>query len=233
MTTTLQASPKAKRFAHLINAKRAKQDAEIQAAVEAYRRELAERENATPTHERMRKGDVKRAVVKGEGIRYRPHLGVVDRYEGKWRPESEAAFKRLMEDAKAGDVTGITIDYHRSGTRSEGGRVGGLNTEQLRKIEAYERLDYVMSRLNRTARRLCEWLLLGEKIEATGKSPTLEDCGKFIFPHLSDKRSLEMIGLGAMVLIGEQLVSLYSQHQIEQRFRETVVMQTRRLASHA
>lgn len=221
--TTLQASPKAQRIAHLINAKRAKQDKEIAEAVEAYRRELAERENATPTHERMRKGDVKRAIVKGEGIRYRPQLGVVDRYEGKWRPESELAFKQLVEDAKAADVTGVTIDYHRSGTRSEGGRVGGLNTEQLRKIQAYERFSYVMDRLPRTARRLCEWLLLGEKIEATGERPTLEDCGKFIFSHITDKRSAEMIGLGAMVLVGEHLAALYSHHQIEQRYKEAYV----------
>ena len=44
--TTLTASPKAVRFAHLLNAKRSKQDAEIAQAVEAYRRELSERENA-------------------------------------------------------------------------------------------------------------------------------------------------------------------------------------------
>lgn len=221
--TTLQASPKAQRFAHLLNAKRAKQDKEIAEAVEAYRRELAERENATPTHERMRKGDVRRSVVKGEGIRYRPTSSLVDRYEGKWRPESELAFRRLMEDAKAADVTGVTIDYHRSGIRPEGGRVGGLNTEQLKKIEAYERFAYVMDRLPRTARRLCEWLLLGEKIEATGQRPTLEDCGKFIFSHITDKRSAEMIGLGAMVLVGEHLVVLYGNHQVEQKFKEAYV----------
>lgn len=221
--TTLQASPKAHRFAHLLNAKRSKQDKEIAEAVESYRRELAERENATPTHERMRKGDVKRTVVKGEGIRYRPTPNLVDRYEGKWRPESELAFKRLMEDAKAADVTGITIDYHRSGVRSEGGKVGGLNTEQLRKIEAYERFVYVMDRLTRSSRKLIEWLLLGEKIEATGQRPTLEDCGMFLFPHLTDKRSAEQRALGAMVVIGEQLAALYGHHQVEQKFKEAYV----------
>lgn len=227
---TLQASDKAKRFAHLINAKRSKQDREIAEAVEVYRRELAERENASPTHERMKKGDVKRTVVKGEGIRYRPAATIVDRYEGKWRPESELAFKRLMDDAKAADVTGITIDYHRSGLRSEGGRVGGLNTEQLRKIEAYERFTWVMDRMARSSRKLVEWLLLGEKIEATGERPTLEDCGKFLFGHISDKRSAEMIGLGAMVVIGETLATLYSNHQVEQRYREAYVRQAREVS---
>lgn len=224
---TLQASDKAKRFAHLINAKRSKQDREIAEAVEVYRRELAERENASPTHERMKKGDVKRTVVKGEGIRYRPAATIVDRYEGKWRPESELAFKRLMDDAKAADVTGITIDYHRSGLRSEGGRVGGLNTEQLRKIEAFERFQYVMDRLPRSARRLCEWLLLGEKLEATGEAPTLADCGRYLFGYITDKRSAEMIGLGAMVITGESLAAIYSQHQMEARFAEARVRNTR------
>ena len=224
--TTLEASPKAVRFANVLNAKKARQTREIAEAVEAYRRELAERENATPTHERMRKGDVKRSVVKGEGVRYRPSPNIVDRYEGKWRPESELAFKRLMEDAKAADVTGVTIDYSRSGRRSEG-RVGGLNTEQLRKIEAFERYQYVMDRLTRSSRRLIEWLLLGEKIEATGERPTLEDCGKFLFPHLSDRRSAEMIGLGAMVVIGENLAAIYGNHQVEQRYREAYVADMR------
>lgn len=224
--TTLEASHKAVRFANVLNAKKARQTREIAEAVEAYRRELAERENATPTHERMRKGDVKRSVVKGEGVRYRPSPNIVDRYEGKWRPESELAFKRLMEDAKAADVTGVTIDYSRSGRRSEG-RVGGLNTEQLRKIEAFERFQYVMDRLTRSSRRLIEWLLLGEKIEATGERPTLEDCGKFLFPHLSDRRSAEMIGLGAMVVIGENLAAIYGNHQVEQRYREAYVADMR------
>lgn len=225
-TGKLTASPRAVRLAGLLNAKRAKQDKEIANAVEAYRRELAERENAAPTHERMRKNDVKRVIVKGEGVRYRPAPHLVDRYEGKWRPESEIAFRRLMEDARAADVTGVTIDYSRSG-RSAGGRVGGLNTEQIRKIQAFERFDWVMSRLPRTSRRLCEWLLLGETIEATGQRPTLEDCGRFIFPHITDKRSAEMIGLGAMVVIGENLAALYSHHQVEQRYRETYVRNAR------
>jgi len=229
--TTLIASPKAVRFAHLLNAKRSKQDAEIAQAVEAYRRELSERENATPTHERMRKGDVKRAVVKGEGIRYRPRQDVVERYEGKWRPESALAFKRLMDDAKVADITNVTIDYNRSGIRAEGGRVGGLNTEKLKKIESYERYQYVMNRLARSSRRLCEWLLLGEKVEATGQHPTLEDCGRFLFPHITDKRSAEMIGLGAMVITGEYLAALYSQHQVEQRYKEAYVENMRTVNS--
>lgn len=225
--TTLTASPKAVRLAGLINARRSKQEAEIKAAVEAYRREMEEREHTTPTHERMKKGDVRRVVVKGEGIRYRQRQDVIQRYEGKWNPLTALAFDRLMEDAKAAEVVGVTIQYNRSGVRSEGGRVGGLNTEQLRKIEAFERFQYVMDRLPRSARRLCEWLLLGEKLEATGEAPTLADCGRYLFGYITDKRSAEMIGLGAMVITGESLAAIYSQHQMEARFAEARVRNTR------
>lgn len=227
--TTLEASPKAKRFAHILNAKNARKEAEIKAAVEAYRREMEEREHTTPTHERMKKGDVRRQVVKGEGIRYRPQPDIVERYEGKWNPISELAFNRLIADAEAADVVGVTIDYSRSGPRSEGGRVGGLNTEQLRKIESFERFHYAMRHLTRSSRRLIEWLLLGEKLEATGERPTLADCGMYLFPHLHDKRSAEQRALGAMVVIGECLAAIYTEHQVEQRFKEARVAQIRQV----
>jgi predicted DNA-binding protein len=230
MTTTLQASPKAARIAHRINAMNARKEAEIAEAIEACRKEMEERERATPTTERLAKGDVKRVVVKGEGVRFRPRQDVVQRYEGKWRPESEVAFLRLVEDAKAADVTGVTIDLQRSGGRAAGDRMGGLGAAHVAKIEAFERFHFVMDNLPGRSRRLCEWLVLGEKIEQTGQAPTLEDVGRYLFgAAITDRRSCEMLGLGAMVIAGDILVSLYQRHAMEQRFKTLRAPQMREI----
>jgi hypothetical protein len=226
MSETLSASPKAKRFAQIMNEKKAARQQEIEDAVIAFKREQEDYQRAQPTHERMSKGDIKRTVVKGEGIRYRPRQDIVERYEGKWRPESQLAFMRLQDDAKAADVTGVTIDYHRSGGGS-GGRMGGLGDAQRKKLEAYARFQWVMDRLPGRSRRLCEWLLLGEKIEATGQHPTLFDVGQYLFPFFKDVRSNEMLGLGAMIMTGDFLASLYSSYQIELNFRESRVHELR------
>lgn len=220
--TTLQASPKAVRLAGLINAKRAKQEAEIKAAVEAYRREMEEREHTTPTYERLRKGDVKRTVVKGEGIRYRPRQDVVKRYSQKWRPEAEIAFMQLVADAEAADVKNITINYMASGGRSAGDRMGGLGNAHASKIAALNRFTEVMESLPPRLQSLCKWLVLGECL-TDGRAPTLEDVGRYLFGHLTDKRSCEMLGLGAMIATGDVLVAAYYRYNIGHRFAEARV----------
>jgi hypothetical protein len=226
--TTIQASPKAKRFAHLINAKRAKEDREIAEAVEAYRRELAERENAAPTVERMRKGDVRRAVVKGEGIRYVPRKDVVKQYSQKWRPEAEVAFMQLVADAEAADVRNVTINYMASGGRSAGDRMGGLGNAHISKIAAFNRYNEVMESLPPRLQSLVKWLVLGECL-TDGRAPTLEDVGRYIFGHITDKRSCEMLGLGALIATGDMLVTAYSRFNIGYRFAEARVRQAREI----
>jgi hypothetical protein len=220
--TTIQASPKAQRFAHLLNAKRAKQEAEIKAAVEAYRREMEEREHTTPTYERMRKGDVKRQVVKNVGVRYMPRKDVVKQYSQKWRPEAEIAFMQLVADAEAADVKGVIINYHATGGRSAGDRMGGLGNAHATKIAALNRFTEVMESLPPRLQSLCKWLVLGECL-TDGRAPTLEDVGRYLFGHITDKRSCEMLGLGALVATGDMLVSAYYRYNIGHRFAEARV----------
>lgn len=221
-TETLRASPKAVRLAGLINAKRAKKESEIAAAVEAYRREMEEREHTVPTAERMRKGDVKRQVIKGEGIRYRPRQDVVKRYTQKWRPEVEVVFMQLVADAETADVKGITINYHATGGRSAGDRMGGLGNVHINKIAAFNRYTEVMECLPPRLQSLVKWLVLGECL-TDGKAPTLEDVGRYLFGHITDKRSCEMLGLGALIATGDCLVAAYYRYNIGHRFAETRV----------
>jgi hypothetical protein len=222
LTTTLQASPKAQRFAHLLNAKRAKQDAEIQAAVEAYRREMEEREHTAPTYERMRKGDVQRKDVRNVGVRYMPRKDVVKQYSQKWRPEAEVAFMQLVADAEAADVKGVIINYHATGGRSAGDRMGGLGNAHASKIAALNRFTEVMESLPPRLQSLCKWLVLGECL-TDGKAPTLEDVGRYIWGSLHDKRSCEMIGLGALIAVGDILVSAYYRYNVGHRFSDVRV----------
>lgn len=224
--TTLQASPKAVRIAQILNAKNAKKDAEIKAAVEAYRREVAERETTAPTHERLMKGDVKRTVVKGEGVRFRPRQDVVKRYSQKWRPEAELAFMQLVADAEAADVKGVTMNYFANGGASAGGRLGGLGNAHASKIAAFKRFTEVMESLPPRLQSLCKWLVLGECL-TDGRAPTLEDVGRYIWGSLHDKRSCEMLALGALIATGDFLVAAYTRYSMGQRFEEVRVRQIR------
>jgi hypothetical protein len=185
MTETLTASPKAKRLAQLLNEKKARQREEIAEAVEAFRREQEEYQRSMPTHERMSKGDIKRVVVKGEGVRFQPRRDVLKRFDEKWQPTTAVAFMRLMDDAKAREATGITMNYSGGGSsRSSHDRIGGISNAHREKIIAGNRFDTVMSALPARLQRLCGWLLLGEHVGATGQQPKLEDVGRWLFAHM-------------------------------------------------
>jgi hypothetical protein len=220
MSETLTASPKANRIAKMINDKKRAKQQEIEDAVIAFKREQEDYQRAQPTHERLAKGDIKRVVVKGEGVRFQPRTDVLKRYQNKWQSATEVAFLRLVDDAKAREVTNVTMGYGNSGGGGNShNRMGGIGSAHARKIEAGNRFDVVMGSLPGRLQRLCGWLLLGEHVDG-GRQVTLEDVGRFMFGHLTDKRSAEMIGLGAMVATGDMLAAAYAQYDVGQRFRE-------------
>jgi hypothetical protein len=218
--TTIIAKPRQKRLAQMLMEKRQAQQQEISDAVIAFKREQEEYQRAQPTHERMQKGDIKRVVVKGEGVRFQPRTDVLKRYQNKWQSATEVAFLRLVDDAKAREVTNITMGYGNSGGGGNShNRMGGIGSAHARKIEAGNRFDVVMGSLPGRLQRLCGWLLLGEHVDG-GRQVTLEDVGRYIFPSLTDRRSCEMIGLGAMVATGEMLASAYAAYDTGQKFHE-------------
>jgi hypothetical protein len=222
MSATLTASPKANRLAKLINEKKRAQQEQIADAVLAFKREQEEYQRSMPTHERMLKGDIKRVVVKGEGVRFQPRRDVLRRFDEKWQPATAVAFMRLMDDAKAREVTCVTMNYTGSGGgRSAHDRAGGISNAHRDKILAGNRFDTVMAALPGRLQNLCGWLLLGEHVGNTGQQPKLDDVGRWLFAHITDKRSAEMIGLGAMVATGECLAAAYADFDMGQKFHET------------
>ena len=191
--------------------------ARITAAVAPIKRKREAPSTTAPTPERLAKGDLTVTVDPVDGRRYRPRKGILEHYEGKWNEEMEVAFMRLVADSKASDVTGVTVQYDSSGSSGFGSRVPGICNAVASKIDAFNRFHYVMDRLTPRARRLCDWLLLGGKSESTGAEVTLEDAGRWIFPHMRDPNSCRMLGLGAMVITGESLVRLYGAYELDAR----------------
>lgn len=166
-----------------------------------------------PTPERLAKGDVQATIDPVDGRRYGPRKNVVDHYVGKWDPAMEVAFMRLVEDSRAADVTGVTIDYFASGSRSAGGKMGGLGAATARKIQAFHYYQFVMDRVPPRARRVLDWLLLPR--DASDRPMELEDVGRWLFPHFKDRTSLRMLGLGYFLATGDKLVSLYAHLDME------------------
>jgi len=213
--TTIIASPKATRIAEKMNRMTQRKLAELERSI---RDAQVERERVSPTQHRIAKGDIHFGKVEGEGMRYKPRTDVLRLYKGKWMPEMEVAFYRLVDDAEASEVTHVTMNLNSSGSRGTGSRMGGIGAAHAEKIEKFGRFQYVMDRLPPRARRVCEWLLLGQMKDA-GHPVNLEDVGRWIFPHIADPRSSKMLGLGYFLATGEALVALYAHYDMEHRFR--------------
>jgi hypothetical protein len=225
-TATLTASPKATRVAEKLNRITQRKLAELARSIEQAQKEQEERERISPTRHRIAKGDIHFGKVEGEGMRFKPRTDVLRSYKGKWLPEMEVAFYRLVDDAEGAEVTNTTMNLNSSGSRgSAATRLGGLGAAHAEKIEKYGRLSYVMDRLPPRARRVCEWILLGQ-MRDTGHPVSLEEVGRWIFPHISDPRSSKMLGLGYFIATGEALVALYNHYDMEHRFHSARV-QTR------
>lgn len=190
-------------------------DEEIAAAVEAYRRREAD---VGPTPERMAKGDIKREVIRAEGVRYRPRTDIVQRYSGKWRPEAEISFLRYIDVARAAEVTNVTINYNGNGGGGHD-RMGGLGAAHATKIADYNCFTEVTEALPKRLQRVCAWFLLGEPNDE-GRHMTQEEIGGWLFPHINDKRSREMIALGFEIASGDYLATLFRNYDIGHRHAE-------------
>jgi hypothetical protein len=219
MSRTLQAKPTQKYLVERLMEKRARSHEDIIEAVEAFKREQEEYQRSMPTHERMAKGDVKRTIVKGVGIRYEPRTDFLKRFQGKWPQAVEIAFQRIAADAMAREVTNLTMNYNGGGSsRSGHDRAGGISNAHADKIAAGNRFDEVIGTLPGRLQRVISWLILGERMDGRFVSP--EDVGRWLFPIYSDKRSCEMLAVGAAGAAGDMLVKGYSDYDIGQKFRE-------------
>jgi hypothetical protein len=218
--TTIIAKPRQKLLAQRLMEKRiADHERKVQAKAD-WIREQAERENAKPTPQRIAKKDIEsRHHEDSNGMRYQPKQDVLKQYKGEWLPEMEVAFYRLADDAQAASVSNVTMNYERSGGGSAGSRIGGMGAAHAEQITRFHRFNWIMDRLTPRSRRVIEFLLLGSR-DGTVSPATLREVGLWVFPHITDKTSSKMIGLGRFLGCGDELVKLYGDFDLGQRFHE-------------
>lgn len=192
----------------------------------AYADRMKREADVGPTPERLAKGDTRRVEPEKDErksiVKYGPKKDLIDEYKGEWRPEGEAALRRLKEDSTGADVTGVTLNYNSAGGGSYGSRAGGMINAHWTKIEKYERFCYAMDRLPARGRRIMEWLIIPrEASEQTMRD--LEDVGRWLFPHFKNPHGLRMLGLGYVIAVADKLVDLYvhwdMERQVERRIK--------------
>lgn len=232
--TTIISKPRQKFLAQRLLEKRIADATRTLQAKEDWKREQTERERTMPTPQRIQKRDVEyKRNVDGDTMAYKPKRDVLETYKDKWQPEMEVAFHLFASDAEAAVKSGasVTMNYGGAGgASSPATRFGGLGAAHVEQIAKYHRFNWVMDRLTGRSRRVCEFILLGSK-DGTLATATLEEVGRWIFPHLKDKNSSRMIGLGRFLGCGDELVKLYGDFQLEHRFAEARVKTMRTVNS--
>lgn len=138
----------------------------------------------------------------------------VDQYRGQWGDHVEIAFAMFIKDAAVLDGVRMTIDYDSTGGGVPGRRVGGLGSAADYQRDQLERYLWVRDRMPAKFQRVSDWLLIEVRSEISGRTVSWGDAGRMLFPSIRDKATSKGISIGALLMTGELLASLYRKYAI-------------------
>lgn len=230
---TLKATPQQQAIAARQNTTGAYGGGVVRPFKEKAKRFLRSREarvDNSPTPERRAKEQnlVKRGRVVGlkEDVADRHYRSAppAETYAGKFKPETEWAFARYVYEASICDQyqygSRITMNYDATGGGSPHNRMGGLGHVPSAVREIYECHQQIRRRLNLDTTAVLDFLVLGVRNEASGKVLSFADVGRVLFPWIKDKATGKGIGIGALVMAGNELAVLYHWWDEQKRMRK-------------
>jgi hypothetical protein len=188
-----------------------------------FRRQQAAEQALTPvypTPERMAKeahGMASSTIPQGRGaapLRAYRTKPPVEQYRGQWGDHVEIAFAMFIKDAAVLDGVRMTIDYDSTGGGVPGRRVGGLGSAADYQRDQLERYLWVRERMPAKFQRVADWLLIEVRSEISGRTVSWGDAGRMLFPSIRDKATSKGISIGALLMTGELMASLYRKYAI-------------------
>jgi hypothetical protein len=144
----------------------------------------------------------------------------VEQYAGQWGDYPERAFAMFIRDAETLDAVRLTVDFSSTGGGSAINRLGGLGSVDDSRRDALERYIWVRDRLPDRFQRVADWLLIEVRSEISGRTMGWTDVGRMLFPSIKDKATSRGISIGALLMTGELLASLYRKWAILARADE-------------
>jgi hypothetical protein len=173
-----------------------------------------------PTPERMAKeghGMASAAIPQGRGtvsLRAYRTKPPVEQYRGQWGDHIEIAFAMFIKDASVLDGVRMTIDYDATGGGAPGRKLGGLGSVEDHARDQLERYLFVRDRMPMKFQRVADWLVIEVRSETSGRTAGWVDVGHLLFPSIRDKATAKGISIGALLMTGELMASLYRKHAI-------------------
>jgi hypothetical protein len=196
------------------------------------RQQIAEQQQIKPidpTPERIAKEAHGMASVaisqgaRGQPLRAHKAKSPVSQYAGQWGDYAERAFVMFIRDAEVLDSVRMTVDLNSTGGGSALNRLGGLGSVDDGRRDALERYLFIRDRMPEKFQRVADWMVLEVRSENSGRTVSWVDCGHLLFPSIRDKATARGISIGALLMTGELLASLYRRWAIVHNAHEGII----------